>query len=524
MQIHPTRPTIHVALAGALLLVAGAFLRRADVAAFGGAVVVAVAAFRTAAEATVARIRGAGFEMVWLGEERVIRMRRGESRNVTLEIRNRGNVDARGVGIRLLAAPSLTTRLLGGDSPDAVERYGVELLANSRLQVHVKITALRVGRFGIHGLTVDVRGIPVGGDALYEAPLMFANPLGVEVVPAPLRRSFGRSGGGSASTGRRANARRLGRGDELRELREHVPGDAFKRIAWKPSARRGKLIVRETDDEQNTVMWIVVDASSEHWGGGFGRAPLDFAFDEVQGLAFAALDRGEALGLVLVTGGGTTFVTPSHGERQKQRVEHALIDACSFASVQRSVLEENEIVARCAEHLRPLDGHSAARRPGLAELVARVDGVKGRAPFDLPSPEGRTATEARLRKHLADFGIEFPPRPEGERESSEPQLFAALARIERLPRGEVHLFMPPSSGLKRAMTGLRRGRTRVVVHLYELAGGEPVSTPFEAAVQRAVGWRSDESLRRCQKELRALGIRTKLLASGPHPREEDAHD
>ena len=60
----------------------------------------------------------------------------------------------------MLAAPSLTTRRLGGDSPDAVERDGVELLANSRLQVHVKITALRVGRFGIHGLTVDVRGIP----------------------------------------------------------------------------------------------------------------------------------------------------------------------------------------------------------------------------------------------------------------------------------------------------------------------------------------------------------------------------
>lgn len=521
MQIHPTRPTIHVALAGALLLVAGAFLRRADLAAYGGALVVAVAAFRTAAEATVARIRGAGFEMVWLGDERVLRLRRGESRNVTLEIRNRGNVDARGVGIRLLAAPGLTVRLLGGDSPDAVERLGVELLASSRLQVHVKITALRVGRFGVHGLTVDVRGIPVGGDALYEAPLMFANPLGVEVVPAPLRRNFGRSGGASASTGRRANARRRGRGDELRELREHVPGDAFKRIAWKPSARRGKLVVRETDDEQNTVLWVVVDASSEHWGGPFGQAPLDFAFDEAQGLAFAGIDRGEAVGFVVVTGGGTTFVAPSHGERQKQRVERALVDASSFASVQRSPIDEDEIAVRTAEHLRPLDGHAAARRPALAELVARVDGVKQRAPFDLPLPDGRTTTEARLRKHLADFGIEFPPRAEGERSSSEPRLHEALERIERLPRGEVHLFMPPTSGLKKVLGGLRRGRTRVVVHLYDSAGEGAAPSPFEAAVRRAVSWRADETMRRCQKELRALGIRAKLLSNGPRPREEE---
>ena len=523
MQIHPTRPTIHVALAGALMLVAGAFLRRPDIAAFGGALVVAVAAFRTAAEATVARIRGAGFEMVWLGDERVIRLRRGESRFVTLEIRNRGNVDARGVGLRLLSAPGLTARMFGEGTADADVR-SVELLASSRLQVQVKLTGLRVGRFGVHGLTIDVRGIPVGGDALYEAPLMFANPLGVEVVPAPLRRGFGRSGGASASAGRRANARRIGRGDELRELREHVPGDAFKRIAWKPSARRGKLVVRETDDEQNTVLWVVVDASSEYWGGPLGQSPLDFAFDEAQGLAYAAIDRGEALGFVVVTGGGTTFVAPGHGERQKQRVERALVDAASFAALERSSLDEEEIALRTAEHLRPLDGHSVARRVSLAELVARVEGVKARAPFDLAVPEGRSATEARLRKHLIDFGIEFPPRAEGERAITEARLFEALDRIERLPRGEVHVFVAPSTVLKKPLSGLRRGRTRVVVHLYDAQSTGAPGSPFEAAVQRAVGWRADETMRRCQKELRALGIRAKLLANGPQAREEVKHE
>ena len=31
---------------------------------------------------------------------------------------------------------------------------------------------------------------------------------------------------------------------EIRELREHMPGDPFKKIAWKASARRGRLLVR----------------------------------------------------------------------------------------------------------------------------------------------------------------------------------------------------------------------------------------------------------------------------------------
>jgi len=39
---------------------------------------------------------------------------------------------------------------------------------------------------GVHGVTLEVRSTPAGGEALYEVPLMFANPLGVEVYPATL--------------------------------------------------------------------------------------------------------------------------------------------------------------------------------------------------------------------------------------------------------------------------------------------------------------------------------------------------
>ena len=38
-----------------------------------------------------------------------------------------------------------------------------------------------------------------------------------------------------------------GSGTELRELRELRPGDPFKSIAWKASARSGKLLVREVE-------------------------------------------------------------------------------------------------------------------------------------------------------------------------------------------------------------------------------------------------------------------------------------
>ena len=52
-----------------------------------------------------------------------------------------------------------------------------------------------------------------------------------------------------------------GDGYELRELRDHQPGDPFKRIAWKASARHGTLLVRDHEREERDVVWLLLDAS-----------------------------------------------------------------------------------------------------------------------------------------------------------------------------------------------------------------------------------------------------------------------
>jgi len=56
-----------------------------------------------------------------------------------------------------------------------------EVPPNTRLCVTLIVRGLRVGRHGLHGLSLEVES----GPNLFEVPLTFANPFGVEVMPAP---------------------------------------------------------------------------------------------------------------------------------------------------------------------------------------------------------------------------------------------------------------------------------------------------------------------------------------------------
>src|SRR5262249_5027396 len=55
------------------------------------------------------------------------------------------------------------------------------------------------------------------------------------------------------------NAGRLGEGSEFERLREYVTDDEFRRIDWKATARRGKLITREYEPERSQNVLVMLD-------------------------------------------------------------------------------------------------------------------------------------------------------------------------------------------------------------------------------------------------------------------------
>jgi uncharacterized protein (DUF58 family) len=510
VQLYPTRSTFHVAVAGGGLVALGVAERLAPVAAFGGAMLLAIAVGRAIATLAVTRLRAAGFEMVWTGKTRMHSVTLGTPVVLEGELRNRGASPVRAVGLRAIASSFLEV---------AVEPAAVDLAPGGRARVAVTVEPRRVGRWGLHGLALEVRGTSLGGEALYEVPLLFANPLGVEVLPRTHAAMLGSARGGrarrAAEFGRAFNV--PGDGGELLELRDHAPGDAFKRIAWKASARRGRLLVREMAREGRDVVWLVVDASVELWAGQPGHAPLDAVVEEVNAVAARHLRRGERVGLVVTASRVRTWIPPAAGPTQAANVARALASAASAVDADRSELDEAAVASRVAEHARPLDprGLTDLRKGDYDALARRADDLRAHAPFASRVPFAPTPREQSLRHYLAAFGIESPPRAEGEHERTELALAAALEQlVATKPRASViHVWAPaPSRGetMTRAVARALAARIRVRWTLppFEAGvGGEGSRrSPVAHAVDEAVRLRAGAARRRGERLLRRLGV------------------
>ena len=524
MRLHPTRPTYHVALAGAALLAAGIALRSAAIATFAGAIILAVAVGRALAQTAVTRLRAAGFEMVWSTPRRVARTHRGGVLEIEAELRNRGVDDIRGVELRVLTSAMLAAKV----EPDVVD-----LPPESRVYVKVTVEALRVGRWGVHGMALEVRGVEAGGESLYEVPLMFANPFGIEVLPLPVKLLMDSPAGGRARRSAEQGRPSLlaGEGDQLKELREHVPGDPFKRIAWKASAKRGRLVVKEMERDQRDVVWIIVDSSVELWAGELGHAPLDRAIDEAAAVAARHLTRGDRVGLVVTASRLRSWIPPASGPTQINKIAAALASAASCIDADRSDLDELEVAARVAEHARPLDprGLVGLPRGNLDMLAARAETLRSRAPFAPRIPFAGSPRERTLRHYLASFGVEGPPRLDGEREKTQIAIAQSFDRLlgEKSKPSVVYVFAPaPSTGstLAGAVQKLRRRHVDVRWSQPDESiwprDAEP-KTP-EEAVYAAVQVRSDVARRRGERAVGKAGARLMRLARADKARDEKA--
>lgn len=544
MQLYPTRAAAHIAVAGVVVVGVGLIAREPAIVGWGGAMLVAIALARAVTLVSVARIRAAGFEMLWSGPRRVVRTSRGGTLEIEAEVRNRDTLAARYVKLRAVASSQLHVTI----EPDAGE-----VTASGRLKVRVKVRTPRVGQHGLHGLALEVHGAP----GMFEVPLTFANPYGIEVLPRPFATYLMQARGGRsrliAASGRPGPAR--GEGSDLRELREHQPGDPFRRIAWKASARRGTLLVRDFEREERDVVWLVLDASVELWAGPIGRAPLDFAIDEVSALATKHLGRGDRVGLYIFAAGTHMCVPPDQGPVHAQKLAHALVTGTGAYDAPRSDLDEHDVALRVMEHLRPLDprGLADVRRGDFDKLATRADAMRVRAPFAAQAPVGRSARDRMLRRYLASYGIDSPPRSDSDRNETAAALIEALSMIAKLkPKPSlIHVVAasPDETSLPRLGDAVRRLLRKGAVISWSLPQLEPALEPpwddpmktLEAQAEappllplRASAWeeiapiaaeavltRTRVAHVRREKALRKLGVRVVRLRHVTPPKPND---
>jgi len=103
--------------------------------------------------------------------------------------------------------------------------------------------------------------------------------------------------------------RRAGSGDELHDLRDYRPGDSPKMIAWKASARRDRLIIKELESDVPVRCVLFVDAASDGFDGFSKRSIATQLVELSAGILQAAGANRDLVGLTIFQGDGATTTT-----------------------------------------------------------------------------------------------------------------------------------------------------------------------------------------------------------------------
>lgn len=209
----------------------------------------------------------------------------------------------------------------------APETFVVQVPPRASVEARVDLFPRRRGRLTLNAVGVYT-SFPFGlirKSVTFSIPQeTLVHPPVLPVRPGVLRRLLSRAPVGQGSE------RAPGFGDEFFGLREYVPGDSLRRIAWKRSARTGDLVVRQNALPSPQRLWIVIRLLPA--GAPRAQSLNERAIALGASLIRAAADAGVAVGLA-VPGAGV-LARPRLGRPQADRllVELALLETGRLTS------------------------------------------------------------------------------------------------------------------------------------------------------------------------------------------------
>ncbi len=121
-------------------------------------------------------------------------------------------------------------------------------------------------------------------------------------------------------------SRQRGLGMEFESLRDYAEGDDYRKIDWKATARRSKLIVRQFEQERNQAVIIVIDVGRGMLAEVDGVRKLDHALDSCLMLTHAAAMAGDFVGLLVYSDIVKRYIPPRKGRNQIGIIIEALHD------------------------------------------------------------------------------------------------------------------------------------------------------------------------------------------------------
>jgi uncharacterized protein (DUF58 family) len=142
------------------------------------------------------------------------------------------------------------------------------------------LTAAARGPFRLAGFRVSTR-FPFG---LFAKSLLIEAPTETLVYPALDRVSALAARGPDRSSGE-ARSRAQGRGTEAAGLRAFLPGDSARSVHWRASARRGALLVRDREREEQPDLEVLLRTRGRPADAAFERSVRRAASEVVAHLA-----------------------------------------------------------------------------------------------------------------------------------------------------------------------------------------------------------------------------------------------
>jgi len=114
--------------------------------------------------------------------------------------------------------------------------------------------------------------------------------------------------------------RQLGEGRLFESLREWVPGDDLRRIDWKATAKRRKVITRQYEAERRQQVLLVLDTGRLLTAEIAGVSRLDYVVQAALELAYVAAQQDDNVGVMAFADGVQHFVAPQRGRLGLKRV------------------------------------------------------------------------------------------------------------------------------------------------------------------------------------------------------------
>jgi len=118
-----------------------------------------------------------------------------------------------------------------------------------------------------------------------------------------------------------------GQGTDFESLRQYVPGDDYRSIDWKATARHGRPIARELEIERNHEVVLAIDSGRLMGSQVRGVTKLDHAINAALALAGVCEENADRAGVLLFSDRVKAFLRPSKERTQLRAVLDTLYDA-----------------------------------------------------------------------------------------------------------------------------------------------------------------------------------------------------